>query len=352
MIDIRIRCRGPHSDTLDAEWRSEAKSTLLAGRAGAGKTLLLRALCGLARPDEGRIALAGQVVFDGPAGVNVSPARRGVAFIPSEPSLAARLSVRDHLTLACRASGRVERSRQVEAMLDEAGLLDHAARDAAQLLPGLQLRTAAARALIAQPRLLLIDEPVRGLDANLINELRGVIDAAVNGHGVRVVVCSRGSEAGLDLAQEVLLLEDGRIARQGSGADWLDDPGNDATVRWLDRHAIVEAEILALDPGRRSSRLLCQPESEQRFEAAAPYFPGLLKGARIRVAIRCDRVLASGRGPGLPCALDDAREAPVSIRLRFTNGLAADVTRREWEPFRHNKVWNVEIPPEAVRLLR
>ena len=148
------------------------------------------------------------------------------------------------------------------------------------------------------------------------------------------------------------MLENGRAVRQGAGTEWLDDPGNEAVVRWLDRHAVLDAEILALDPGRRLSRLLCQPGTEHAFEAPAPYFPGLLIGARIRVAVRRDRVQAQGRGGGLPCTLEEAREGPLSVRLRFTNGLTAEITRREWEPFRHNKVWNVEIPAEAVRLLR
>ncbi|MCL4793331.1 MAG: ATP-binding cassette domain-containing protein [Bryobacteraceae bacterium] len=351
MIDVRIRCFSGQSETLDVEWKSEAKSSLLAGHSGAGKTLLLRAICGLARPDEGRIAVAGQVVFDGPAGVNLPPERRACALIPSEPCLAAGLSVRQHLSLAAIEGGRVERARQAEAMISEADLRDIASEDAAALPPGLQLRVAAARALVARPRLLLIDEPLRGFTPALLGEVRGAIDAAVNGHGVPVAVCARGPEAGLDLAQEVVLLDRGRLARQGAGATWLDDPANDAVVRWLDRHAVVDAEILGLDPSRRSSLLLCQPDADFRFEAAAPYFPGLLKGARIRVAIRRDRVHA-GRGAGLACHLEEAREGPVSVRLRFTNGLAAEITRREWEPFRHNKVWNVEIPPEAVRLLR
>lgn len=352
MIELRIRCRRGAGDALDLEWRSDAKSTLLAGAAGAGKTLLLRALCGLSRPDEGRIALAGEVVFDLPANIDLDPARRACAFIPSEPCLAAPLTIRDNLLLACPGAGRVERARLVDSMLDEANLGDSAAARPIELPAGLQLRAAVARALLARPKLLLIDEPARGLDNSLLAELRGAIDAAVNGYAVRVVVCARGPESTLDLAQEVVLLDSGKLVRQGPGLEWLDDPGNEPTVRWLDRHAVLDAEILALDPGRRSSRLLCQPDSEHAFETAAPYFPGLLKGARIRVAVRRDRVLAIGRGPGLAFPLDDVREGPVSVRLRFQNGLAAEVTRREWEPFRHHKIWNVEIPPEAVRLLR
>ena len=348
MIEVRIRFR----ETLDVEWRSEAKSTLLAGAAGAGKTLLLRALCGLARPDEGRILLDGGVLFDGVEGVHLDAGARGCAYIPSEPCLATGLTVRANLALAVRRGGRVERSRQVEAMVEEAGLKECAGERAGRLPDGLQLRAAVARALLAKPRLLLIDEPVRGADGGMLAELRGAVDAAVNGHGVRAVICARSPEAGLDLAQETVLLENGRAVRQGAGTEWLDDPGNEAVVRWLDRHAVLDAEILALDPGRRLSRLLCQPGTEHAFEAPAPYFPGLLIGARIRVAVRRDRVQAQGRGGGLPCTLEEAREGPLSVRLRFTNGLTAEITRREWEPFRHNKVWNVEIPAEAVRLLR
>lgn len=351
-IDVRIRCRRGASDALDVEWRTEAKSSMLAGHSGAGKTLLLRALCGLARPDEGRILFGDEVMFDGVAGTDVAPAARACAYIPSEPCLAPRLSVRANLALPVRQGGRVERSRRVEAMVDEAGLKECAAAPAGTLSAGLQLRVAVARALLAKPRLVLIDEPLRGVDSELLAELRGAVDAAVNGHGARVVVCARSPESGLDLAQETVLLEAGRVARQGPGNDWLDDPGNEATVRWLDRHAVLEAEILALDPARRASRVLCQPGTEYAFEAAAPYFPGLLLGARIRVAVRRDRVQAQGRGPGLACALAEAREGPASVRLSFENGLAAEIARREWEPFRHTKVWSVEIPAEAVRLLR
>lgn len=351
-IDVRIRCRRGAADALDVEWRSEAKSAMLAGHSGAGKTLLLRALCGLERPDEGRILFGEQVIFDGVAGTDLKPAARGCAYVPSEPCLAPRLSVRANLALPVRLGGRVERSRRVEAMVEEAGLKDCADAPAGTLSAGLQLRAAVARALLAKPRLVLIDEPLRGVDADLLAELRGAVDAAVNGHGARVVVCARSPESGLDLAQETVLLESGRVVRQGPGEDWLDDPGNEATVRWLGRHVVLEAEILALDPARRASRLLCQPGTGHAFEAAAPYFPGLLIGAKIRVAVRRDRVQAQGRGPGFACALAEAREGLASVQLRFENGLAAEISRREWEPFRHTKIWSVEIPAEAVRLLR
>ena len=353
MIDARVRKRGPNGFELDVHWKSESKSIALLGPSGAGKTLLLECLSGFVRPDEGRVAIGDDVVFDGAGRIFVPPEKRAVAYVPSQDSLLDHLTVRENLALAVASGGRLEKRRKVDVMLDEAGLARYAARRPAALTRGERLRASVARALLASPRVLVIDEPERGLDAALCEELRAAVDAASEGRNVQVVLAGRDPEAWLELATEAVILHHGKLLRHGAADDLLDEPLSPDVARLLGRHSIMEAEIMAIDPARKLSRLRCGADAENAFEIVAPYFPGLMKGAHVQIALRTDRVTAATRGEdGIPRTLDHAVEGLKSVALHFDGGVVAEITRREWEPHKHNKSWMVTVPPEAVRLLR
>lgn len=353
MIDARVRKRCGEGFELDLHWKTDSKAAVVLGAAGAGKTLLLESICGFARPDEGRIAIGGDVVFDGAGHVDVRPEHRRCAYVPSRGGLLPHMTLRENLAFAAWHGGRLERRRKVDVMLDESGLASKAEVLPERLPAGEYLRGSVARALLAGPRALVIDEPEKGLDAALREEMKAAVDVAVNGHGVQVVMAGRSADAWLDLGLEVAVLAGGRLLRNGTPEDVMDEPVSAEVARLLGRYAVVDAEIMAIDPARKLSRLRCVPGSEDGFEITAPYFPGLMKGARVQVALLVERVQAMGRGDeGVPRVLDRAVEGVRMVRLEFEGGVLAEVTRREWEPYRHNKNWMVMIPPEAVRLVK
>jgi iron(III) transport system ATP-binding protein len=182
------------------------------GPSGCGKTTLLRCVAGLERLDGGRILVNGQPVA-GP-GTHVSAHRRRVALVPQEGALFPHLSVADNVGYGLdRAARRGDRVREVLALV---GLDRHADRMPHQLSGGQQQRVALARALAPRPPLILLDEPFSALDAGLRAELRRDVRAALRADGATAVLVTHDQGEALSLADEVMVMRNGRAVQSGT----------------------------------------------------------------------------------------------------------------------------------------
>src|SRR5204863_8705868 len=161
---------------LDVAFTADAPVTALFGRSGAGKTPILNALAGLLEPDSGRIVCDGTVLFDSAQGIDIAPDRRRIGYVFQDSLLFPHLSVERNLMYGIRRSANgaalVSFDQAVE-LLDLRLLLDRAP---ATLSGGEARRVAIGRALLSGPRLLLLDEPLSGLDANRRNEILRAIE--------------------------------------------------------------------------------------------------------------------------------------------------------------------------------
>ena len=147
------------SFVLDVAFATDGGTTAILGPSGAGKTLTLRAIAGLLRPDGGRIAVDGRTLFDGDAGIDVPARKRRVGLVFQEYALFPHLSVADNLAYGLRGRPRDEADRAVRAMVAMLGLDGLETRRPAELSGGERQRVAIARSLANDPSLLLADEP-------------------------------------------------------------------------------------------------------------------------------------------------------------------------------------------------
>src|SRR5580700_3642236 len=166
MIQARIRkqyAAGPDSTgfSLDLEFSAAAGVTVLFGSSGAGKTLTLDCIAGFVRPDEGRILLDDQILFDGAAGVHLEPRARHCGYVFQNYALFPHMTLRQNLEFAVERTPRLGRHRKVTDVLEKFHLTDVAGRRPYQLSGGQKQRCSIARALIGAPRVLLLDEPGR-----------------------------------------------------------------------------------------------------------------------------------------------------------------------------------------------
>lgn len=199
----------------------EGEIVAVLGRNGVGKSTMLKAIQGVVPTNSGRIALYGDDLAHLPAHVR---ARRGLAYVPQGREVFAALSVLDNLRVAAYASRRPDWSARLEELLDEFPLLAEK-RDARAggLSGGQQQVLAIARALMTQPRVLLLDEPSEGIQPSLIDQIVEMIQRLHAERRISVVLVEQNLDVAAELAGRAYLMEKGRIVREVPVRDVLHD---------------------------------------------------------------------------------------------------------------------------------
>lgn len=356
MIRARIRkLFAPGADStgfqLDIEFEAAPGVTTLYGPSGAGKTLTLDSIAGFVTPDSGRILLDDRILFDAESGVHLKPQQRSCGYVFQNYALFPHMTLRENLAFAAHALPRLERHRRIAEQLDRFKLTEFAGRYPHELSGGQKQRGSIARALITNPRLVLLDEPGRGLDPDLRTDLHTLIRELRDTLRIPILLVTHDLEECCVLADCVLLIDAGRIIRCGSPADLLRNPGTPAVAQLLGGFSILEAQVIALDPARQTSRVRLFGE-----DFAGPHLRGCFKGDRVILCTRPEE-LALRTEPGenrVRAELRSAVERPHSIRADFTNGLSVDVPRATWHALRNSDAragWWVEIPAHSLTQL-
>jgi branched-chain amino acid transport system ATP-binding protein len=199
----------------------EGEVVALIGANGAGKTTALRTISGLLRP------MAGTITVDGEPVTRLGPhevVRRGLVHVPEGRELFGELTVRENLEMGAYAHGRAKRELSLREVHDMFPVLAERGRQTAHTLSGGQQQMLAiARALMARPRLLMLDEPSLGLAPKLVAEMFGTLER-IRQTGITVLIVEQNVVQTLKLADRAYVLESGSIAAQGSSDKLLDDP--------------------------------------------------------------------------------------------------------------------------------
>ncbi len=321
MLEVAIT-RRVGGFALDVELYAAAGVTAVFGPSGAGKTTLARCVAGLTRPDAGRIALDGRVLFD--AGTNLPPHRRDIGYVFQDARLFPHMSVRRNLLYG---APRGSDPGRVAGMLGIGALLE---RRPAGLSGGEAARVAIGRALLRDPKLLILDEPLAALDVRrrdaVLPWLEGLRDA-----GLPILYISHAIEEVARLATTLVLMGDGRVIHVGSTGDLLSDPAVAARLGPSQAGAMLEGRVMVLADGLAAVETPVGTLQIAGVEAAA--------GARLRIRIRAEDVIVAVEEPRglsalnvLPMVVTAVHEGTgPGVMLRLTAGegaLLARVTRR------------------------
>jgi molybdate transport system ATP-binding protein len=200
---------------LAARFATSGGATALFGPSGAGKSTIANLIAGLVRPDRGRIALDDTVLFDAVARINVPPHKRRIGYVFQEGRLFPHMSVRRNLDYGRRMSGHARDAAAADRiidMLDVGHLLD---RRPGKLSGGERQRVAIGRALLMQPRLLLLDEPLASLDADRKDEILPYLLRLRDEAKVPMLYVSHSPAELRRIATAVVRIARGHIAAQG-----------------------------------------------------------------------------------------------------------------------------------------
>jgi molybdate transport system ATP-binding protein len=290
-VELELRRGAFH---LDARFASDAPIVALFGRSGSGKTTLVEAIAGLVRPGRGRIVVAGRTLFDSARGVDLPPEARRVGFVFQDGLLFPHLSVRANLAYGERLTHPAERfvkHGRVVALLGLESLLE---RRPATLSGGEKQRVAIGRALLASPRLLLMDEPLASLDAPRKAEILQYVELLRDELKLPIVYVSHAIEEVTRLADHLVLVSDGRTIAEGPVAALMARPDLKPHTGRFEAGAVVEARVARQDEDFQLSVLV--------FDGGELVVPNVdaLPGEPVRVRIRArDVSLALERPAGV-----------------------------------------------------
>ncbi|MBR3690014.1 MAG: ATP-binding cassette domain-containing protein [Eggerthellaceae bacterium] len=230
-LEVRIKKQFP-AFTLDVDFAAENETIGFLGASGCGKSLTLRCIAGIERPDEGRIVVNGRVFFDSQAGINLSPQERKTALLFQNYQLFPNLTVAQNVAAGLdRKLPSAERARIVAAELKRFGLEGFDARYPAQLSGGQQQRVALARMLAARPDILMLDEPFSALDAHLKGVLEQNLVRLFAEHEGTILYVSHDIDEALRFCDRIAVVESGRIVEMGSGEDLVHRPQSSAGLK-------------------------------------------------------------------------------------------------------------------------
>ncbi|MFY0690615.1 MAG: molybdenum ABC transporter ATP-binding protein [Paracoccaceae bacterium] len=304
--------------------------TALFGPSGSGKTSLVNAIAGLLRPDQGRVVLDGRVLLDTEAKIFVPPHQRRIGYVFQDARLFPHMSVRDNLTYGQRFAAR---ALPVEPVVDLLGLGGLLARMPARLSGGETQRVALGRALLSDPQMLLMDEPLAALDTARKDEILPYLERLRDEAGLPILYVSHAMVEVARLATTLVLLRDGRISRAGPVAEVLSDPEAVRDLGVRDAGAILEATVTQRDAGDGLSAL-----ASSQGQLFLPMVD-LPEGAKLRVRIQAsDVILSKDRPEGLsalnilPVTITALHEgAGPGVAVALSSGedrLIARITRR------------------------
>ena len=267
--------------------------TILFGASGAGKSTVLDCIAGLVRPDQGRISAGENLLFDTASHVNITPQKRKIAYVFQNLALFPHLSAEENVAFGLNDLRQEETREPVAAILKAFRVEKLRRQKPGELSGGEKQRIALARSLVTEPRVLLLDEPLTGLDAELKAAIVDDLRAWNAAKRIPILYVTHSRDEVDALGERVIALDHGRVVNAGSPMDVLNAPRRKKLAQAAGFENLLSATVLDLREadGVMRIRLGDTPcEIEVPLGYAAP-------GGRVQVAVRAGDILLATEPP-------------------------------------------------------
>ena len=320
--------------TIDVSLETPGGVTGVLGASGSGKSMTLKCIAGIEKPDRGRIVLDGVTLFDSNRRINLTPQERKVGFLFQNYALFPNMNARQNILCGLRGESKDEKERKLSEILDMTQLRGLEKHKPHQLSGGQQQRTALARILIGSPRLLMLDEPFSSLDSHLRNQLQMQLMELLKQFGKDVLMVTHSRDEAYRLCKRIALIDSGGIIVHKDTKELFADP---------------ESRQAALITGCKN---VVDARKTGDFEVEVPQWGIRLKTAKqihdglCAIGIRAHYFDPSTEQNSFPIHLTGEIEEPFEyiIQFRFENQ-AQDVPDIWWQIPKNQKG---ESPPSAL----
>ena len=207
-VEIEKNFRG---FSLKTAFDSKSSATGILGASGSGKSMTLRCICGIEKPDKGKIIINGKTVFDSEKKINLKPQDRRIGYLFQNYALFPTMTVEKNIAAGLKGK-KQENAKRVREMIEKFQLTGLEKRFPAELSGGQQQRTAIGRAIVKNPDILLCDEPTGALDYKTSKEILKLIETVNQKYGNTIVMVTH-NDAIKDMADRVVKLRDGMIRK-------------------------------------------------------------------------------------------------------------------------------------------
>lgn len=280
--------------------------TGILGASGCGKSMTLKAVAGIIKPDEGRIVLDGRVLFDSEKRINRKPQEREVGYLFQNYALFPNMTVEKNILCGLRREkDRKKRREKMEEMLEWMGLSGQRGLYPWQLSGGQQQRTALARMLVSEPKLLLLDEPFSALDAYLREQLQIQVKEILSRFGKDVLLVSHSRDEIYYLCGRTAIMHEGRILKADGTKAVFADPGTRAGAALTGCKNIAAAR-------KTGAYEVEAPEWGIRLKTAEP-----IRDNVCAVGLRAHYFNPKARENIFPVTQASEREEPFEMRILF-----------------------------------
>lgn len=342
MLSVQIRKKFPANGAtpfiIDVHATFAPGFTVVFGPSGAGKSTLLDCIAGLLQPDSGEMRLGEDALFDSARRISLPPQRREVAYVFQSLALFPHLSAEQNILYGLTKLAVAEQRRRLETIAAAFHIGNLLQRRPAELSGGEKQRVALARALVTRPRILLLDEPLTGLDASLRRAILEDLHTWNAANGIPILYVTHNREEVDAIGERVLTLANGRVQESGAPRAVLDAPRLVELAQAAGFENVLPAKVVEhrVDDGvMRVSLENAACEIEIPLGEAAP-------GGEVQVAIRAGDILLATEAPHF---LSARNVLPGTIASIETRGALVAVRVQAGASFL------VHVTPGAVRSL-
>jgi molybdate ABC transporter permease protein len=338
---------------LQVKLRTGSGALGLLGASGAGKSMTLRMIAGVAIPDRGRIVLNGRVLFDSDERINLSAASRRIGVVFQDYALFPHLTVAENVGFGLRKLPEVKRRMRVDELLKLMRISEFADRYPREISGGQKQRVAIARCMAIEPDALLLDEPFAALDPHLRRQTEEQLRETLASYNGVVIFITHDMEEAFRFCSDLLVLDNGRVIASGPRRDLFERPRTVVAARLTGCKNIVPATLTSA--GLVSVELWnCELLSSNTVPELLTHIGARSHQILFQQPPECDNTF--------PCWLVNYSEAPheMTLYLRLHSApqvgdlphLQADIPKEAWRALSEQpQPWRITIDPARILLL-